>query len=436
MGRRRGNFFIIVGAIGFIALACLNWLIVVGLLFLALIIWLAANDINNGDSRYTSSYTRSNQEYREPKSPLEYSLSPHSVRQKAKWIADSIRKFVDNVIDNKKGLIRSNDLFSFWGVNVSEYQSLHKRHLDNLINGLKKLGYGVVPNYKRGHKRLEYNETCVLYRLPKGHTFNVMPTVQQAEIFLRLYAVLMNGQQLHVGDVEHLNKCLTTLSVPKEYISYLDAYILWFTQKKQPYDKKTKDEVSFLPSEMKKLFVNLLTEAVSASGNIDNSRMKALKKILPTLDNDSSNVHSLLHQSLTNDGFVTIETKVDIKEYTIRQPGQKTPAKLILDEKKLGELKHQTEIAQGLLSDIFIEEEEDNTTTTQTNNVIIETLQKLLAKDIWQRSEVIGLLGPGVMLGNILEQINDYSYSIVEDIVVEEDGDTIYVTTEYKEQLI
>ena len=40
------------------------------------------------------------------------------------------------------------------------------------------------------------------------------------------------------------------------------------------------------------------------------------------------------------------------------------------------------------------------------------------------------------MLGNILEQINDYSYSIVEDIVVEEDGDTIYVTTEYKEQLI
>ena len=187
---------------------------------------------------------------------------------------------------------------------------------------------------------------------------------------------------------------------------------------------------------MKKLFVNLLTEAVSASGNIDNSRMEALKKILPTLDTDSSNVHSLLHQSLTNDGFVTIETKVDIKEYTIRQPGQKTPAKLILDEKKLGELKHQTEIAQGLLSDIFIEEEEDNTTTTQTNNVIIETLQKLLAKDIWQRSEVIGLLGPGVMLGNILEQINDYSYSIVEDIVVEEDGDTIYVTTEYKEQLI
>jgi hypothetical protein len=45
-------------------------------------------------------------------------------------------------------------------------------------------------------------------------------------------------------------------------------------------------------------------------------------------------------------------------------------------------------------------------------------------------------MGPGVMLGRILEQINDYAYSKVDDIVVEEDGDNIYVTTEYKEYLI
>jgi hypothetical protein len=49
---------------------------------------------------------------------------------------------------------------------------------------------------------------------------------------------------------------------------------------------------------------------------------------------------------------------------------------------------------------------------------------------------VADMLGPGVMIGNLLEQINDYAYSIIDDIVVEEDGDTIYVTTEYKEDLI
>lgn len=118
MSRSNNKLFITVGAIGLIALACLNWLIVVCLLFLALIIWLASNDINNGGSRYTSSYTRSNQEYKEPKSPLEYSSSPHYIQQKAKHVADSIKAFIDNIIDKKAGLVSSNDLFSFGGVVV------------------------------------------------------------------------------------------------------------------------------------------------------------------------------------------------------------------------------------------------------------------------------------------------------------------------------
>jgi hypothetical protein len=68
--------------------------------------------------------------------------------------------------------------------------------------------------------------------------------------------------------------------------------------------------------------------------------------------------------------------------------------------------------------------------------MVLEALQKLLERETWQRAEVQEFFGANVMLGNILEQINDYAYSKIEDIVVEEDGDTIYVTTEYKEQLI
>lgn len=102
---QKGNIFIIVGSIGLIALACLNWLIVVVLLFLALIIWLASNDINKDDSPYISSYSGSNQEYKKPRSPLEYSASAHYIQQKSKDIAESIKAFVDNIIDNKGGLV-------------------------------------------------------------------------------------------------------------------------------------------------------------------------------------------------------------------------------------------------------------------------------------------------------------------------------------------
>jgi hypothetical protein len=40
------------------------------------------------------------------------------------------------------------------------------------------------------------------------------------------------------------------------------------------------------------------------------------------------------------------------------------------------------------------------------------------------------------MIGSVLEQINDFSYTKIEDAVIEDDGDTIYVMTEYKDKLI
>ena len=54
--------------------------------------------------------------------------------------------------------------------------------------------------------------------------------------------------------------------------------------------------------------------------------------------------------------------KATVPTYKIRQPQEKIPIKklkptIILDDKKLEDLKHQTQIAQQLLSDIFIEEE-------------------------------------------------------------------------------
>lgn len=436
MNQKRKKNLIIVGAIGLIVLACINWLIVVGLLFIAFIIWIASIEINKEESRYASSYFTSKKEHREAKTPIEYGTSTHQVQLKSKQVEESIKAFADNLIDTKQGLIKTNDLMSFWGVKPESYQTLHKRHLDSLIHGLRKLGYGIVPNYQQGHKRLDYGESCVLYRLPTKSTSYKTQIVHQAEIYMKLLGVLMNGKT-YPADSEHINKCIQELSINQDFHSYLNAYMLWLGQRKQPYDKKTKDEVSQLPSKSKRIFRELLADAVIVNGDIDSSRVDNLKKILPTLDEESESVHSLLHQSLTDDGFATVERQSGVTEHTIRKSDDKNPSTIVLDHKKLGELKQQTEIAQGLLSDIFVDENEEQTSASPTtNNLILDTLQKLLKKDSWKRDEVADMLGTGVMIGNILEQINDYAYSIVDDIVVEEDGDTIYVTTEYKEQLI
>jgi hypothetical protein len=91
-----------------------------------------------------------------------------------------------------------------------------------------------------------------------------------------------------------------------------------------------------------------------------------------------------------------------------------------------------------MLAEIFVqkEEQEQDAIRQPDQNTLIETLGKLLSKEQWTLKELEAMVGPDVMIGNLLEQINDYAYPIVNDIVVEEDGENIYVTTDYKEQLI
>ena len=155
-------------------------------------------------------------------------------------------------------------------------------------------------------------------------------------------------------------------------------------------------------------------------------------------------------ENAVRERLATVEKSKRTGGYTIREPEKKkapvvekvAPLKkevkpVVLDEMKLQELRRQTEIAQELLAEIFIVEEEVYTPDRFTiDTPVIEALKKLLEKDTWMKEEVQELFGENVMIGNMLEQINDYAYSKVEDIVVEEDGDTIYVIAEYKEQLI
>lgn len=131
-----------------------------------------------------------------------------------------------------------------------------------------------------------------------------------------------------------------------------------------------------------------------------------------------------------------VEKSKKTKGFAIPKPEKKKEEPL-LDPNKLAVLQNQTKAAQEMLAEIFIQEEREQDLVLQSAiNPHIEVLGKLLTKEQWTRNELAELVGPDVMLGNLLEQINDYAYSKINDIVVEEDGDDIYLTTDYKEQLI
>lgn len=363
-----------------------------------------------------------------PLAPLGYFALPKYIKDKEKHILQSTRQILENILTEKKGIILSDDLLSLWGVDDHSEKTFPKKYLDNIIEGLRILGYDIIPNYQFGQKRLSYNEFCVIYEAAKNCGNEKFKNVHTVELFYKLLAFIIYGNTISTADYDFAKQCIKSLDAPDEYTGYLNAYLTWLLQKKQSFDKKTKEEVLQLEDTIKKIFTTLLLKAICITGEIDSKRVDTFKKVMPSLGLNPDEVHSILHQMLTDnrDSAQQEVVRHNIAESIVH-----------LDIKKLEEFKEQTHVAQNLLSDIFVEESEDSGEgLAGPKEDVLAILKQLFEKDTWTRNEVQKICGPKVMIGNVLESINDYSYSKVEDLVVEEDGDYIYVTLEYKDKLI
>lgn len=166
-------------------------------------------------------------------------------------------------------------------------------------------------------------------------------------------------------------------------------------------------------------------------------RLEDAERQIRQLKRQKKNAKQSTKRNTKKTGFATIEEPVAAKEKVIRKP-EPQPAKPLLDPKKLEELKEETRAAQSMLAEIFVQEEAVPVppVASSDKDQVIRVLERLFDKEVWTRSEIARLAGPDVMIGNLLEKINDYACSKIDDIVLEEDGDKIYVTIEYKDQLI
>ena len=93
-----------------------------------------------------------------------------------------------------------------------------------------------------------------------------------------------------------------------------------------------------------------------------------------------------------------------------------------------------------MLSEIFTDKENPVSQNIMNNlktDKWKDILRLLLSKEVWERKEIDNKCKEeGLILGAVLEQINDFAYDKVEDAVVEDDGEYLYVTLDYKENLI
>jgi hypothetical protein len=176
--------------------------------------------------------------------------------------------------------------------------------------------------------------------------------------------------------------------------------------------------------------------------NISFERVDQLERILPFLGDDWKKLKKEL-EILQKDIIVedvsseTIRrSKTSHKNIATKKPHK--PTIVTLDIEKIRIFEEQTKESQQILSDIFNDNiEESNVVTHRDNGVMLEILKIIISKSVWERPELEKIcLRYNQILGSILEQINDYAYDKVNDTVIDDDDDIVYVNTDYKDKLI
>lgn len=358
-----------------------------------------------------------------------------------KALVDTLHETIER---DPYAVMNIDDLLRLCECQCENESSLYKSHIESIQNGLRRLGYGIAPDYELDKKRLNFHNNCVVYRsLDRNQIQHPTEEYLRIDLFIKLAAYIVQGDNILDSDIAAIFDYIRIHGTKLENVEHLYAVAKWrFSSVKQILDQQIKKSIQEnLTQKQQEIFGHELILYSCTNGDVRPKRAERLKKILPLLGINADNIHVLIHRTLTDDeGFAVVERKSDAVEYQIGQAKPAEAPKVVINPEKLRIFEQQTKEAQELLSDIFVEDEDQQQANTPSNKPAgtwVDILKLLLTKEIWDRVDIEQECRErGVMLGAVLEQINDFAYSRVDDAVVEDDGEKLYITLAYKEQLI
>ena len=311
-------------------------------------------------------------------------------------------------------------------------RKINKAQITSIIKCIGKIGYGIVPYFFVDEKRFNYGDICILFREKNNEEIDKVVSYKFEQLIkIGVYIVNNTCSDNDIIMIENYIKKEVN-NVPTQ--KYLLAYLRWLLiTSSYKLTKNNKDEITKLAEESKRRFVAFATCLTTYNNQSFPKRLDYLKNVLPLFNVDQQSIHTLIHRVVSEDeDFATIEKENCVTKYTIDKAFNHS---ISLSSEQLVKVEEQTKQAQDILADIF--EDEETVSTSRDYNDIMSVLSVLLSKESWQRSEVESICQKHhLMIGSVLERINDYSYNKIEDAVIEDDGDTIYVMTEFKDKLI
>ncbi|MFR9542706.1 MAG: tellurite resistance TerB C-terminal domain-containing protein [Rikenellaceae bacterium] len=348
----------------------------------------------------------------------------------------ALNSTLSQIVD-EYGYANVGKLFEVFGYIHKSINTPLPRDVAAVSDVLSKLGYIIYPI---STSDLKFSNQCLIYK-KELQDFDSKPL---SKMNLHLFVFVESATQILRGcivskqDREFIYKYITDNS--NNIDSQKTSAILEFEKlilTPRYRNGATRNIIDNLKAHDKNAIISALTYLSCLCGDVDRKRLSGLSRVYELFGIKCANLHAMIHRIITGetDIFTTIENEEYAKEFSIPKQGM---AKFHIDTDKLTSLENKTNESQKILSEIFASEDDiiEEAPTAQTNPTI-ELLKTLLEKECWGRAEVEQLCqSRGVMLGATLEQINDYAYEKIDDAVIEDDGDEIYVTTEYKDKLL
>lgn len=333
--------------------------------------------------------------------------------------------------------ISMNDILDIDNCVAGKVRAIDKNQITSIIKCFKRIGYGIAPNYMVDETRFTFGDNCIIYKEDDSGDINITLS-RQLESLIKACVVVIDTTTSKT-DTFFIDDLVKTEVNHAPTRRYLAAYFRWIMSSTYKLTKADKNDIQKLPNTLKNRYGVFLARIASLDYLSISKREEKLKDILPLFGVESQAIHTLIHRSLisSDEEFATLEKVTNAPEYEINTKTATHVTTISLSSEQINKIEKQTEQAQEILSGIFFDDEKSTETINNSNNAIHDIMKILLSKDTWKRNEVESKCQEHhLMIGSVLEQINDYAYSKIEDAVIEDDGDTIYVMTDYKDKLI
>lgn len=312
-------------------------------------------------------------------------------------------------------------------------QTLNEPTLEEIQNPfikiLSRLGYGIIP------ENFTCENNCVLYRRKQAVYIN--KDIEDFCLLSILINKLIQADFATDADFCLFDKIISSLIDNVDERNYLSAFNRWQNTKKVILYKSRKDNIQELSNERKKMFGEILFRFTYSTGEVRPKRTSAIVDLLLLLGLEDNNIHGKIHNLITNS-----ESSINDFKNVNKSINNTEKAQININKIRLKELEEETLLSQNILDDIFSQKEEIITNEMKEpaivlNYKILEILSTLLSKEMWSKKEVDDLCKQkGLITSSVLEKINDYSYSKIEDSIIEDNGDDIFVIQDYKELLL